>query len=282
MTEPDSQSLTAWLRWARAQLPLSDSAQLDAELLLLQVLQRPRSYLLSNASDALDEAHTQALRQLVSRRARGEPVAYILGHKEFWSLTLSVTPAVLVPRPETELVVERAFALRDVRTARVADLGTGSGAIALACASERPQWSVVGTDTSATALTVAEQNRAALKLTNVEFRRGSWCQALPAGAFDLILSNPPYIAATDPALADPALQCEPVTALASGPDGLDDLREIIPTAFSHLAPGGWLVLEHGADQATAVADLLVKAGYAHVRCHPDLAGLDRVTEAHKE
>jgi release factor glutamine methyltransferase len=282
MTERDSQSLTAWLRWARAQLPLSGSAQLDAELLLLHVLKRPRSYLLSNASDTLDGTCTLAFCELVQRRTRGEPVAYILGHKEFWSLSLSVTPAALIPRPETELVVERALALHDASVARVADLGTGSGAIALACAAERPTWRVVGTDASAAALAVAEQNRAALQLANVEFRHGSWCQALPTGAYDLILSNPPYIAATDLALADPALRCEPVAALASGPDGLDDLREIIATAFSRLVPGGALVLEHGAAQALVVADLLVKAGYAQVRCHPDLAGLDRVTEAHKE
>jgi release factor glutamine methyltransferase len=282
LTEPNSRSLTAWLRWARAQLPLSGSAGLDAELLLLHVLKQPRSYLLSNASDALDGTHRLAFRELLQRRARGEPVAYILGQKEFWSLMLTVTPEVLIPRPETELVVERALALHDASQARVADLGTGSGAIALACATERPLWQVVGTDASAAALAIAEQNRATLQLTNVEFRHGSWCQALPAGAFDLILSNPPYIAATDPALTDPALQCEPFLALASGPEGLDDLRKIMASAFSRLVPGGALVLEHGATQATAVADLLVKAGYAHVRCHPDLAGLDRVTEAHKE
>jgi release factor glutamine methyltransferase len=282
MTEPDSPTLTTWLRWARAQLPYSGSAQLDAELLLLQVLQRPRSYLLSNANDILDASHTLTLRGLLQRRACGEPIAYLVGHKEFWSVALAVTPAVLIPRPETELVVERALALHDASIARVADLGTGSGAIALACAAERPLWRVVGTDASAAALAVAEQNRTVLQLANVEFRHGSWCQALPTGAFDLILSNPPYIAASDPALADPALRCEPVAALASGLDGLDDLREIILTAFSHLLPGGALVLEHGAGQAADVANLLVKAGYAHVRCHPDLAGLDRVTEAHKE
>jgi release factor glutamine methyltransferase len=282
VTEPDSLSLTAWLRWARGQLPLSGSPQLDAELLLLHVLQRPRSHLLSNANDTLNDMHTLKLRELLQLRAHGEPIAYLLGYREFWSLTLTVTPAVLIPRPETELVVERALALHDASIARIADLGTGAGAIALACAAERPTWHVVGTDASAAALAVAEHNRAALQLANVEFRRGSWCQALPPGAFDLILSNPPYIAAADRALADPALLHEPLAALASGPDGLDDLREIIPTAFGHLVPGGWLVLEHGAGQAAEVANLLVKAGYAHVRCHPDLAGLDRVTEAHKE
>ena len=282
MTERDSQSLAACLRWARAQLLLPGSAPLDAELLLLHVLKKPRSYLLSHAGDTLDSAHILAFQQLVARRARGEPIAYIVGHKEFWSLALTVSPAVLVPRPETELVVERALALHDASAARVADLGTGSGAVALACATERPLWHLIGTDASATALTVAEHNRAMLRLTNVEFRHGTWCLALPPEAFDLILSNPPYIASNDAALADPALQCEPLAALASGPEGLDDLRQIIATAFSHLVPGGWLVLEHGAAQATAVADLLVKAGYAHVRCHPDLGGLDRVTEAHKE
>jgi release factor glutamine methyltransferase len=282
MTAPDALKPAECLRWARGRLARSGSPQLDAELLLAHTLTRPRSWLLANATVVLAADHVARFQALIERRARGEPIAYIVGFREFWSLRLTVTPAVLIPRPETELVVERALALHDRRAAHVADLGTGSGAIALACASERPLWRLVGTDVSPAVLAVAEGNRQALGLANVEWRSGCWCQALPDVGFDLILSNPPYIAATDPVLADPALQCEPVTALASGPQGLDALRQIIREAIGYLNPGGALVLEHGAQQAPAVAQMLVETGYAHVRCHPDLAGLDRVTEATKE
>jgi release factor glutamine methyltransferase len=282
MTARNQQTLADWQRWARVQLAGSDSPQLDADIMLAHALRQPRSYLLANTAAVLSAGDAGQFASLVARRARGEPVAYILGFRDFWSLRLTVKPAVLIPRPETELVVERALALRDQSAARVADLGTGSGAIALACASERPLWQVLGTDASAAALEVAEGNRAALKLGNVQWRRGHWCQALPGAPFDLILSNPPYIARGDPALADPALQCEPAASLVSGPAGLDDLQEIIRDAWAHLQPGGALVLEHGASQAAAVAQMLVETGYAHVRCHPDLAGLDRVTAATKE
>ena len=282
MTALNPQTLADWQRWARVQLTGSGSSQLDADVLLAHALQQPRSYLIANSAAMLSTGDAGQFASLVARRARGEPIAYILGYRDFWSLRLTVTPAVLIPRPETELVVERALALRDQSAARVADLGTGSGAIALACASERPLWQVLGTDASAAALAVAEGNRATLRLGNVQWRQGHWCRALPGAPFDLILSNPPYIARGDPALADPALQCEPAAALASGAAGLDDLHEIIRDARAHLQPRGALVLEHGASQAAAVAQMLVETGYAHVRCHPDLAGLDRVTEATKE
>jgi release factor glutamine methyltransferase len=215
---------------------------------------------------------------MIERRAVGEPLAYITGRKDFWSLSLSVTPAVLVPRPETELLVERALELRAEPLGRVADLGTGSGAIALALASERPEWQVVATDLSEAALAVARANAAALHLGRVEFLQGSWFEPLEDREFHLIVSNPPYVAEGDPALLDAALAHEPRTALASGPDGMASLRAIIHSAPRYLECGGWLLLEHGATQAEDVARELVVRGYTHVRSHRDLAGQPRITE----
>jgi release factor glutamine methyltransferase len=278
----DAHSLAHLLRWACRVLAASPTAALDAALLLAHTLQQPRSFLLANMD--LEPAVPVVVRyqELIKRRSGGEPIAYITGAREFWSLDLRITPAVLVPRPETELLVERALALHDSSPALVADLGTGSGAVALSCASERPRWKIVATDVATDALALASANAAALGLNGVEFRAGSWYEALPDPEYDLILSNPPYIASDDPALADPALRCEPQLALVSGADGLTALRQIIGGAWERLKRGGALALEHGATQGPAVAQLLVKAGFSHVRCHPDLAGLDRVTEAHKE
>ena len=215
---------------------------------------------------------------LVARRAAGEPAAYILGRKGFWTLELSVSPAVLVPRPETELLVERALTLDLRAEAGVADLGTGSGAIALALASARPRWRIVATDISAAALTVARANAAALGLARVELIEGDWLACLSARRFQLILSNPPYVAASDPALHQPELMREPRLALVAADAGLAALLVIIRTAPGHLEPGGWLLLEHGATQAAAVAGALVARGFAQVRSHRDLAGCERMTE----
>ena len=258
------------------------SAALDAQLLLAAALSLPRSALLARDADILRPAHAAALDKLLLRRARGEPLAYITGRKEFWSLSLRVTPEVLVPRPETELLVERALALLPARGARVADLGTGSGAIALALASERANWRITATDQSAAALAVAEDNARALGLANIRFVGGDWFEPLGGERFDLIASNPPYIAAGDPALAAPALRHEPSLALSSGATGLEALATLVAGAGAHLATGGWLLLEHGAGQQREVADLLVAQGFRHVRCHADLAGLPRMTEAQWE
>jgi release factor glutamine methyltransferase len=252
---------------------------LDAQLLLAHTLARPRSALLAHDTDALRPEQADAFDRLVARRARGEPLAYITGRKQFWTLELRVTPDVLVPRPETELLVERALALVPAPEARVADLGTGSGAIALALASERPRWRITATDKSSTALAVAEANARALNVGNVRFAGGAWFDPIAGERYDLIISNPPYIAAHDRALEDPALRHEPPAALSSGPTGLEALAALIGGAGSYLAAAGWLLLEHGANQQQAVADLLVAQGFAHVRCHADLAGLPRVTEA---
>jgi release factor glutamine methyltransferase len=254
------------------------SATLDAGLLLAHTLRTTRVRLLSEAMTAVAPRAVQRFRALIERRAGGEPLAYLTGTREFWSLPLSVSRAVLVPRPETELLVERALALRAAPEGRVADLGTGAGSIALALASERPHWRVMATDISMEALDVARANAAELQLARIDFRHGSWFAPLAGERFDLIVSNPPYVAADDPALADPALAHEPRVALTPGADALRCLREIARGAPQHLNPGGWLLLEHGAAQATAVRHELVLAGCRSVRSHHDLAGHERITE----
>jgi release factor glutamine methyltransferase len=276
---PKRPTPAALLPAAAARLAGGGSPRLDAELLLAHVLGVGRSALFAHADDPLEDAAVARFEALIARRAAGEPLAYITGEREFWTLTLSLTPDVLVPRPETELLIERALALQDAAPAAVADLGTGSGAIALALAHERPRWRILATDRSAAALAVARANAARLGSANVEFLRGEWCAPLGARRFALIVSNPPYIAAHDPALADPALRHEPAGALSPGPTGLEALAAIATQARAHLEPGGHLLLEHGAGQRESLARLLVSLGYAHVRSHPDLAGLDRVTEA---
>ncbi|MDE2220464.1 MAG: peptide chain release factor N(5)-glutamine methyltransferase [Gammaproteobacteria bacterium] len=280
-TEQTPPTIAAALAQAAARLPLGAAANSEAQLLLGHVLACTRSALLVREDERLTSASLAAFTDAVGRRARGEPLAYITGHKEFWSLELKVTPDVLVPRPETELVVERALALLGAGRAAIADLGTGSGAIALALARERPGWQVTATDLSGAALAVAQANAAAIGVANVRLRRGDWFSALAGECFDLLASNPPYIASGDAALADPALRHEPMGALASGPTGLEALATLVEGAPAHLRARGWLVLEHGAGQAGAVAELLVARGYRHVRCHADLAGLARVTEAQR-
>jgi release factor glutamine methyltransferase len=271
--------------WGAGQLA-GDAA--EAQRLLAAVLGRTRGWLLANDGHALEPDARMQYAGWIARRARGEPFAYITGEKEFWSLPLRVTPDVLVPRPETELLVERALALLPARPAdggpalRVADLGTGSGAIALALAHERPHWQVTATDRSAAALEVARGNARRLGLANLRFLQGDWLAPLAGERLDLLVSNPPYIAADDPALDDPALRHEPAGALGSGPDGLEDLRAIISAAPAHLLPGGWLLLEHGASQGEAVCALFASQGWTRVRCHADLAGKPRVSEARRE
>jgi release factor glutamine methyltransferase len=255
------------------------SAQLDAEVLLAHVLHVHRTRLKSHPEEMRSENERELYLTLIDRRASGEPLSYLTGRRDFWSLPLSVDPSVLVPRPETELLVERALALRGERPSRVADLGTGSGAIALALARERPSWQIIATDVSELALRVARDNARTLTLTTVEFRLGSWFAPLAGTRWDLVLSNPPYVAADDPLLASPPLTFEPRVALTPGPDALSSLREIIREAPAHLEREGWLLLEHGAAQAADVARALVARGFGHVRSHRDLAGHERVTEA---
>jgi release factor glutamine methyltransferase len=267
----------------RLQEPVSQreagaTPELDAELLLAHALGVGRTRLRSHGEAVPSADAAASFLALIERRAAGEPVAYILGRKDFWTLELAVSPAVLVPRPETELLVERALALHVGGEARAADLGTGSGAIALALASARPRWRIVATDISVAALAVARANAVALGLERTEMVQGDWLACLPGRTFDLLLSNPPYVAAGDPALAQPELMREPRLALVAEDDGLAALRAIIGAAPAHLEPGGWLLLEHGATQAAAVAGALVARGFAQVRSHRDLAGRERMTE----
>lgn len=265
------------LRACGADHPAGGSPDLDAQLLLAHVMDVPRARLRSHPQELAEATVAGAYRALLERRAAGEPVAYLTGAKDFWTLRLKVTPGVLIPRPETELLVERALALWPAEHARVADLGTGSGAIALALARERPAWRLLASDVSPDALAAAQANAAALELSQVEFRLGSWFEPLKGERFELIVSNPPYIAADDPHLAH--LAHEPRLALTPGRDALASLKAIIHGAGAHLESGAWLLLEHGATQAEAVRHELVLAGMRHVRSHRDLAGLERMTEA---
>lgn len=261
---------------AAATLRLGERA--DAEALLLHVLARPRSWLYSHADDVMDKDVEAAYAALLERREAGEPVAYITGRRGFWSMELTVSPATLIPRPETELLVELALQRlpRDMACS-VADLGTGSGAIALAIARERPLARVTATDASAEALVVARHNARSLDIGNVAFADGDWLAPLAGQRFNLIVSNPPYIEAGDPHLAQGDLRFEPASALASGRDGLDDIRRIVRDARAHLQHGGWLLFEHGLNQGAAIRTLLVDAGYAHVFTATDLEQRDRVS-----
>jgi release factor glutamine methyltransferase len=256
----------------------TSSPRLDAELLLEHVTGLSRASFRAAPERELPAQAGWAFRQLVTRRANGEPIAYIRGQHEFWSLPLEVTPSVLIPRPETELVVERALAHAAAGPLRVADLGTGSGAIALAIASERSDADIIGTDVSEDVLYVARRNAATLGFGNVSFRKGRWFEPLAGERFDLLLSNPPYVAAGDADLAQDVYRHEPRIALIPGPTGLESIEILVRGAGAHLLPDGWLVLEHGWKQAAAVRALLVRDGFTHVRSHADLAGRDRVTE----
>lgn len=252
-----------------------ESALVEADLLLMTVLDCRRAQLFSAGDEPITAAQHRQLTTLVGRRLQGEPMAYILGKREFWSLDLTVNGATLIPRPETEQLVEIALQEITGEQARVADLGTGSGAIALALASERPHWQLIATDASQAALEVANGNARALALSNVEFRQGEWFAPLAGEQFDLIISNPPYVADDDPCLEQGDTAMEPRMALAAGDDGLDDLRQLIGGAAEFLHTGGQLLLEHGNDQRAELTRLLTTAGWQQIRYYEDLAGHDR-------
>ena len=259
-------------------LPASE-ARIEAQLLLRRTLgDISRAQLLMVDREPLPQVQAEVFDAMLQRRLAGEPIAYILGQREFYGLTLSVSPDVLIPRADTETLVEAALARTpQQQTCHVLDLGTGSGAIALAIASQRPLAEVTAVDASASALEVAKNNAEVLKLGNVKLLLSDWFAAVAGETFDVIVSNPPYIAANDPHLAQGDLRFEPATALASGTDGLDDIRRIASAALHFLKPGGWLMLEHGYDQAPAVRQLLEANGLAEVVSEKDLAGIERVT-----
>jgi release factor glutamine methyltransferase len=258
-------------------LPDSPSPRLDAELLLAAALGKPRSFLHTWPERVVSGEAAERYASYLERRRQGEPVAYILGHQGFWSLDLEVAPHTLIPRPDTELLVETALALVTLPQARVLDLGTGTGAIALALACERLGWQVTGVDRISEAVALAERNRERLGLGNATFRESHWFSALGAERYDLIVSNPPYIAAQDPHLAQGDVRFEPSSALVAGADGLDDIRLIVSQAPAHLNAGGWLLLEHGYDQAAAVRELLAREGFEAVESRRDLGGHERIS-----
>ncbi len=257
---------------------VSDSPRLDAELLLMSVLGEPRSHLFAHPDRALSADDAVQLTALVKRRLKYEPVAYLTGEKEFWSLSLQVSPETLVPRPETELLVEETLALVPQNSSMaILDLGTGSGAIAIAIASERLLCRIVATDISSPALTVAAANAERHELANIVFLQGDWLEAVADQTFDIVVSNPPYIASNDAAMNK--LPHEPRNALVAGEDGLDAIRRIAADASSSLVRGGTMLVEHGADQEKAVTRILANEGWENIQCLLDLSKLPRVTRA---
>lgn len=267
------------LQRARERLGDSPSPRLDAEVLLCHVLRKQRSWLLAHGEDLLPKDIQDAFNGLIERRSGGEPVAYLIGMREFWSLPIGVSPAVLIPRPETELLVELALgALPPAGPVRIADLGTGSGAIALALATERPEALVVAVEQSGPALEVARANaeRLGLGADRVEFRHGDWFELLEAERFHCLVCNPPYVRENDPHLQQGDVRFEPREALAAGPEGLDAIRRVISEAPIHLNENGLLFLEHGHDQQPAIiAEIKERFPNANVEPHADDAGVPR-------
>ncbi|MDX2347102.1 MAG: peptide chain release factor N(5)-glutamine methyltransferase [Legionella sp.] len=265
----------------------SDTARLDAELLLMHILQKPRAFLYAHADDALTPKQTAQLELVLSKRLQGVPMAYLLGEREFWSLLFYVTPDTLIPRPETELLVELALNLLSTKkSCSVLELGTGTGAISVALASEKPDWTFLALDVSQKALDIAEKNINRHQIKNINLIQSNWfeaitnmptCHGSSEASFDLIISNPPYLAQDDTHQHQGDLRFEPKSALLSGQDGLDDLNVIIQNSMRHLEPGGILLLEHGYEQAKAVKKKLHLANYKKTATWKDSNHLDRVS-----
>lgn len=271
--------------WAEAQQRLiktlsldTNEAKFEAQLLLQNVLNVNRAWLLAHESDTLQDKIKTDYEALLARRLIGEPIAYIFGYREFFGLNLIVTPDTLIPRPDTESLVETALDKIPLETPfTVLDLGTGTGAVALAIAQNRPEAQVTAIDASSGALDIAKRNSNQLDLTQVDFRLSNWFSALEGERFNLIVSNPPYIEQQDTHLTQGDLRFEPMSALASGTDGLDDIRQIVDNCLLHLHPQGWLMLEHGYNQAHLVTDLMAQSGLIDITTIKDLGGNDRVT-----
>lgn len=276
-SEANQTSVAHCLRAAAARLP-GDSPRLDAELLLMHALGQSRSWLFGHGDDLLDSRQLSVFDALLARRCAGEPIAYVLGEREFWSLPLVTTPDTLIPRADTERLVELALAhLPAESPAALLDLGTGTGAIALAIAIERPAARLIATDASEAALAVARGNIQRLAPGRIETRLGDWFAPVNGLRFDVVVSNPPYIAERDPHLDQGDLRFEPRTALAAGPDGLDAIRRILADAPAHLADGGWLLIEHGHDQGPSARALFLNAGLSRVETARDLEHRERIT-----
>ena len=267
----------AWLRAAVSELSTSESPRRDAEILLEHVTGKARTYLLAFGETLLTPEQEAQLAALLARRKTGEPVAHLTGEREFWSLPLYVSAATLIPRPDTECLVEQALARLPDGPCRILDLGTGTGAIALALASERPDCQVTAVDVMPDAVALAQRNLARLGFSNVQINQSSWFSALAQHTFEMIVSNPPYIDEHDPHLSQGDVRFEPLTALVAANDGLADIEHIITTAREHLVPGGWLLLEHGWTQGAAVRALYSAAGYASVETCRDYGGNERLT-----
>ncbi|MEG3768139.1 peptide chain release factor N(5)-glutamine methyltransferase [Alteromonas sp. 14N.309.X.WAT.G.H12] len=270
-------SIVQALDWAGKTLALSESADTDARVLLCHVLQQNRTYLYTWPEKPLTEAQRQTYESLVHQRAQGQPVAYLTGYREFWSLKLKVEPATLIPRPDTELLVETALSLLTVEDRTVCDLGTGTGAIALAIASERFDLEVTGVDKFENVVELARLNAQDNDITNVQFIQSHWFDAIAQTTFDMIVSNPPYVESDSPYLSQGDVRFEPRSALTAGKDGLDDIATIIVKARKHLRLHGWLLLEHGHNQGASIREQFAHAGYQNIHTYQDLAGLDRLT-----
>ena len=255
----------------------SDSPRLDSQLILAQLLNCNRAWLIAHDDDILNEQQHSAYLANIEKRAAGIPIAYILGEQEFWSLSFRVTESVLIPRPETELLVEEVLSLHPNRPIQIADLGTGTGAIAIALALENKNDTIIAVDRSVAAIRVAAENRQLLGALNVSLYVGSWLSGFSPASLDMVVSNPPYIAVSDEHL--PALKHEPTEALVSGVDGLDDIKQIIRSGIAALKPGGLIAIEHGYNQQVAIMDLMLQAGYRNIVGKQDLAGQPRITIA---
>ena len=280
-----------WLNWAAmsdiksalkhatlALTPISPSARLDAELLLSTILHQSRTFFYTHPEYALTSLQEEQYQHLVAKRATGIPIAHLTGTREFWSLPLQVTKDTLIPRPETELLVELTLTLlTDTLSAKVLDLGTGSGAIALALASERPHWTLCAADKSQAALNIARENATCLEINNLSLHCSDWFDSIPKQHFNAIVSNPPYIAEHDPHLHQGDVRFEPLSALVSGKNGLDALLYLIQHSQNWLLPGGLLLLEHGFEQGSEVTTALKQHGYQDVQCWKDAQGHDRVS-----
>ncbi|WGC23094.1 peptide chain release factor N(5)-glutamine methyltransferase [Enterobacter ludwigii] len=266
-----------WLRQAASELSASESPKRDAEILLEFVTGKVRTYLLAFGETQLSAEQEAQLATLLARRKTGEPVAHLVGEREFWSLPLYVSPATLIPRPDTECLVEQALSRLPTQACRILDLGTGTGAIALALASERPDCEVTAVDVMPDAVALAQRNVARLGFPNVTVLQSSWFSALDNRTFGMIVSNPPYIDEHDPHLTQGDVRFEPLTALVAANEGLADIVHIVTTSRQHLLPGGWLLVEHGWTQGDAVRDVFIAAGYRAVETCRDYGGNDRLT-----